>query len=163
MRSIHDVLLRRGDDALAVNGFAITVIHAKTGEQLSHPRWMTNHRLTADTVVDVAQAGRGRWKIDNANTTVLKTQGYHLEHNVGHGTQYLAAWMLSRNLLACLFHTVLEWSDAKYALLRQVLTSRQAFFQAIQAFMRDIGFDSGEHLIEVMIRGLELDSQCDTM
>ena len=50
-------------------------------------------------------------KIDNENTNVLKTKGYHLEHNFGHGKQYLSAFMLSLNLLALLFHTVLEWSD----------------------------------------------------
>jgi hypothetical protein len=41
--------------------------------------------------------------------------------------------MLSLNLLAFLFHTVLEWSDDKYALLRQVLARRQTFFHDIQA------------------------------
>jgi hypothetical protein len=60
---------------------------------------------------------------------VLKTKGYHLEHNFGHGKQYLAATMLSLNLLAFLFHTVLEWGDASYALLRQVLVRRQTFLR----------------------------------
>jgi len=46
-------------------------------------------------VAQVAQAGRGRWKIENENNNVLKTKGYHLEHNFGHGKQYLSATMLS--------------------------------------------------------------------
>ena len=133
VRSINDVLLRSGDDALSVNGFDITVVNATTGEQLYHNSCITTHRLTADNVLDVAQSGRGRWTIENENNNVLKTKGYHLEHNFGHGTQYLAAFLLSLNLLALLFHTVLEWSDDKYALLRQVLARRQAFFQDIQA------------------------------
>ena len=124
VRYINDALLRSGDDALTVNWLESTVGNATTGEQLYHNSWITNHRLTADNVVAVAQSGRGRWKIENENNTVLKTKGYHLEHNFGHGKQYLAAFMLSLNLLAFLFHTVLEWSDAKYALLRQVLARR---------------------------------------
>lgn len=96
---------------------------------------ITNHRLTADNVGQVAQASRGRWKIANANNNVLKTKGYHLEHNFGHGKQYLAALLLSLNLLAFLCHTVLEWSDDKYALLRRVLARRQTFFQDIQALI----------------------------
>jgi hypothetical protein len=84
-------------------------------------------------VVAVAQSGRGRWKIENENNNVLKTQGYHLEHTFGHGKRYLAAFLLSLNLLAFLFHPVLEWSDPKYALLRQALARRQTFFQDIQA------------------------------
>jgi len=156
---INDVLLRGGEDTLSVNGFDITVVHAKTGEQLYHNSCITNHRLTADNVLDVAQAGRGRWKIENENNNVLKTKGYHLEHNFGHGKQYLSACMLSLNLLAFLFHTVLEWSDDKHALLRQVLARRQTFFHDIQAFMRYMVFDSWDHLIDFMIRGLELESQ----
>lgn len=162
VRYLNEVLLRRGDNALSVNWFEITVVHAKTGEQLYHNSCITNHRLTADNVVDVAQAGRGRWKIENENNNVLKTKGYHLEHNFGHGKQYLSAFMLSLNLMAFLFHTVLEWSDEPYALLRQVLARRQTFFQDIQALMRYMVFDDWHHLMDFMIRGLELESQCDT-
>jgi hypothetical protein len=76
--------------------------------------------------------------------------------------KYLSACMLSLNLLAFLFHTVLEWSDTKYALLRKVLVRRQTFFHDIQALMRYMVFDSWGHLIDFMIRGLELESQVDT-
>jgi hypothetical protein len=162
VRYLNDVLLRRGDEALSVNWFDITVVNAKTGEQLYHNSYITNHRLTADNVVDVAQSGRARWKIENENNNVLKTKGYHVEHNFGHGKQYLSAFMLSLNLLAFLFHTVLEWSDDQYALLRRVLARRQTFFHDIQALMRYMVFDSWEHLMHFMIRGLELESQVDT-
>jgi hypothetical protein len=159
---LNDVLLRSGANAVSVNWFDLTVVHAKTGEQLYHNSCITNHRLTADNVVDVAQASRGRWKIENENNNVLKTKGYHLEHNFGHGKQYLSAFLLSLNLLAFLFHTVLEWSDDKYALLRQVLARRQTFFHDIQALMRYMVFDHWDHLMDFMIRGLELEPPCDT-
>jgi len=162
VRYLNDVLLRSGDEALAVNWFDLTVVNATTGEQLYYNSCITNHRLTPDHVVDIAQCGRGRWKIENENNNVLKTKGYHLEHNFGHGKQYLAAFLLSLNLLAFLFHTVLEWSDAQYALLRRVLARRQTFFQDIQALLRYMVFDSWAHLMQFMIRGLELEPQVDT-
>jgi hypothetical protein len=162
VRYLNDVFLRSGHAALAVNWFEITVGNAKTGEQLYHNSCITNHRLTADNVGNVAHVSRGRWKIANENNNVLKTKGYHLEHNFGHGKQYLAAFLLSLNLLAFLFHTVLEWSDNKYAILRRVLARRQTFFQDIQALMRYMVFDDWEHLMDFMIRGLELESQSDT-
>jgi len=162
VRYLNEILLRRGDDALSVNWFEITVVNATTGEPLYHNSCITNHRLTADTVVAGAQASRGRWKIENENNNVLKTKGYHLEHNFGHGKQYLSAFMLSLNLLAFLFHTVLEWSDDRYAVLRRVLARRQTFFHDVQALMRYMIFDNWDHLMEFMIRGLELESQVDT-
>lgn len=161
-RYINDVRLRGGDDAMSVNGFERMSVRATTGAQLYHHSFIPNHRLTAANVVDVAQAGRGRWKIENENNHVLKTKGYHLEHNFGPGKQYLSAFMLSLNLLAFLFHTVLEWSDEKYALLRRVLARRQTLFEDIQALTRYMVFDSWHHLMDFMIQGLELQPQFDT-
>ena len=57
---------------------------------------------------------------------------------------------------------MLKWSDAKYVLLRQVLARRQTFFQDIQALMRYMVFDHWDHLMDFMIRGLELESPCNT-
>src|ERR1044071_6981183 len=56
VRYINDVRLRSGDDALSVNWFDRTVVNAKTGEHLYHNSCITNHRLTADNVVNIAQA-----------------------------------------------------------------------------------------------------------
>jgi hypothetical protein len=160
-RFIHDVRLQGGKQPLSVNWVEITVVHAKTGEQLSYNTIITHHRLHAENVAPVAQAGRGRWKSENENNNVLKTKGYHLEHNFGQGKQYLSATMLSLNLLAFLFHTVLEWSDEKYALLRHVLARRQTFFEDIRALTRYMVFESWHHLMDFMMRGLELESRLD--
>jgi hypothetical protein len=157
-RFINDVLLQDGKQKLSVNWVEITVANAKTGEQLYYNTFITNHRLTKANVAQVAQAGRGRWKVENENNNVLKTKGYHLEHNFGHGKQYLSATLLSLNLLAFLFHTVLEWSDEPYALVRQKLARRQTFFEDIRALTRYMVFESWHHLMGFMIRGLKLEA-----
>ncbi len=131
-RWLHDGRLLDGKEALSVNGLEITVRHATTGERLYHKSLITHHRVAADKVAAVAQAGRGRWKSEHENTQVLQTTGYPVAHNVGHGQQYLAAVRLSLNLLAFLFHTVLAWSDATYALLRRVRVRRQTCFDALR-------------------------------
>ena len=157
-RYLTDVGLRGGKGALAVNWLEITVLHAKTGEQLYPNSFITNHPITETNVADLAQAGRGRWKIENENTNVLKTKGYHLEHNFGHGKRYLAAFLLSLNLLAFLFHTVLTWGDAPYAVIRRGLARRQTFFDDLRALTRSMVFESWQHLIDFMIKGLELET-----
>jgi len=161
-RFVNDVLLQDGQQTLSVNWVEITVVNAKTGAQLYDNTFITNHRLSAQNVAQVAQAGRGRWKIENENNNVLKTKGYHLEHNFGHGKQYLSATMLSLNLVAFLFHTVLEWSDEQYALLRQVLARRQTFFEDFRALTRYMVFESWHHLMAFMIRGLKLETRLDS-
>jgi hypothetical protein len=161
-RFLNDVLRQDGKHARSVHWVEMTVINAKTGEQLYYNTFLTNHHLSAENVAQGAQAGRGRWKIENDNNNVLKTKGYHLEHNFGHGKQYLSATMLSLNLLAFLFPTVLEWSDEQYALLRQVLARRQTFFEDMRALTCYMVFESWHHLMDFMMKGLQLESRLES-
>ncbi len=121
------------------------------------PAFVSNHLITTQNVKDVVSASRARWKVENENNNTLKTKGYHLAHNFGHGKQHLSSLLLSFNLLAHLFHTVLELVDDKYRLLRQTLSSRQTFFDDIRALTRYLCFESWDHLLTFMINGLELE------
>ena len=58
---------------------------------------------------------------------------YNLEHNFGHGKQNLSQLLLTFNLLAFLFHTVLSIMDVKYITLREKLPTRKMFFDSIRA------------------------------
>ena len=100
---LNDVLLRSGADAVTVNWFDLTVVLAKTGEQLYHNSCITNHRLTADNVVDVAQASWGRWKIEN-ETTACWREGLSSGAQLWPWEAVLSAFLLSLNLLAFLLH-----------------------------------------------------------
>jgi hypothetical protein len=105
-RFLHDVSLLDGPEALSGPGCESTVVNATTGAHLSPQSCITHHRVTVENVAEMAPAGRGRWKSENENNPVLKTQGDHVEHHFGHGTQSLAAVLLSLHLLAWLCHTV---------------------------------------------------------
>jgi len=155
-RYANGVPLRAGEDALLVNWCEVTVTKGTTGAVLYHNTFATNHQITDQTVHSIVRGGRAHWKIENENNNVLKTKGYHLEHNFGHGEQYLASFLLTLNLLAFLFHTVLSLVDEKYLLLRQTLSARKTFFNDIRALTRYILFESWAHLLDFMIEGLEL-------
>ena len=161
-RFVEEVPLRGGQDALLVNWCEVTITHAKTGAQLYYNTFVTNHPLTEQTVFPLVEAGRARWKVENENNNTLKTKGYHLEHNFGHGQHYLASFLLTLNLLAFLFHTVLELVDAQYRLLRQALGVRRTFFNDIKTLTRYLYFDNWQHLLDFMIKQLELDLHFDT-
>ncbi len=158
-RYLNDVGLRSGQDALSVNWLEMTSVNAKTGEQLYYNSWITNHHLSEENVAEAARAGRGRWKVENENNNVLKTKGYHIEHNFGHGKKHLTSFLLSLNLLAFLFHTVMTWGDAKYGAVRDALGRRETFFDDIRALTRYLIFESWTHLMDFMVQGLELESK----
>ena len=54
--------------------------------------WITNLPLEARTVEKVMRTGRSRWKIEIETFNTLKNQGYHFEHNYGHGVQWRRCW-----------------------------------------------------------------------
>jgi hypothetical protein len=145
--------LRASTDTLSVNWCELTLTDA-SGAQLYHNAFITQFPLTAKTVVPIVQAGRTRWKVENENNNTLKTQGYHLEHNFGHGTQHLAALLATFNLLAFLFHTLLALLDPQYHQLRRTLVSRKTFFDDLRALTRYLCFTSWSHLLTFMLQGL---------
>ncbi|CAN1210728.1 hypothetical protein TUMEXPCC7403_11060 [Tumidithrix helvetica PCC 7403] len=110
---------------------------------------MTNHALNIDNVTEVVEAGRCRWKTENENHNVLKTKGYKLEHNFGHGQKHLRSTLLSLNLLAFLFHTVLHLLDSRYQEIGCKRGTRRGFFQDILSLTKYFIFKSWQHLVEV--------------
>ncbi|MBI4025465.1 MAG: hypothetical protein HY360_10830 [Verrucomicrobia bacterium] len=101
-------------------------------------------------------AGRARWKIENENNNTLKTKGYHLEHNFGHGKQHLSSLLATMNILAFLFHSFLTFCDEAYRLIRAKLPTRKTFFEHIRALTYYMYFPSWDALMDFMMRGLEI-------
>ena len=155
-RFANGLPLRRGEDALAVNWCEITVTREDSGRKLYHNTFITYHELTPGNVVPIVRDGRARWKSENETNNVLKTKGYHLEHNFGHGDQFLANFLVTLNLLAFLFHTLLDLLDERYHLLRKHLVARREFFNDLRALLRYMTFDNWNHLMHFMLEGLEL-------
>lgn len=157
-RYSNQLPLRGDQETLAVNWCELTITREDTGQQLYKNAFCTDFVVLETTVEAIVRDGRTRWKVENENNNVLKTKGYHLEHNFGHGSQHLSALLLSMNLLAFLFHTVLDLVDQKYALIRQALRTRQKFFQHIDALLCYLQFSDWDELFAFMCKGLELDT-----
>jgi hypothetical protein len=155
-RWVAQVPIKAGAKALRVNWCEITIVREDSGKQMYHNAWITSHELTAETVPELAAAGRAHWKVENENFNVLKNHGYNFEHNYGHGQQHLSTLLLSLLLLAFLFHTVLHLSCPKYQAIRQKLGPRRTFFNDLRALTRYLHFPSWQDLLIFMCRQLEL-------
>ena len=68
--------------------------------KVQHFSWVTNFFITEENLMNLMRAGRARWKIENETFNTLKNQGYHFEHNFGHGQEHLANVMANLMLLA---------------------------------------------------------------
>ncbi len=145
-------------EARKVNWCELTITREDTGAVLYKNAWITDFAISDTTVEAIVRDGRARWKVENENNNVLKTKGYHLEHNFGHGSQHLATLLLSLNLIAFLLHTILDRVDEQYRAIRQKLGTRRTFFQDLEALLRYFPFDTWEAVLAFMFHGLELDT-----
>jgi hypothetical protein len=160
-RYLNGVPLKDGNDALLVNWCELIVTRAD-GKVTYKNSFATNHTITSNNVAGIILAGRTRWKVENENNNTLKTKGYNLEHNFGHGQQHLASFLATLNILSLLFHTLLERLDEKYQLLRSHLPTRKTFFDDLRALTRYLYFENWNHLLTFMLEGLELYSPFNT-
>ena len=83
---------------------------------------------------------RSRWKIEKVGNNVLKNHGYNLEYNFGHGQNHLCEFLLSLNLLAFLFHTVLDLVNSTYQKIRDLLVTCTTFFNDIRTLLKFFWF-----------------------
>jgi len=160
-RFLNQLPLRSGEDALSVNWFELQITHADTHEILYHNSWITDLVVTPHQVAELVACGRARWKVENEGNNVLKTKGYHLEHNFGHGNHYLSMTLITLNLLAFLLHTLSHLTDTTYRLIRDELGRRDTFFNDFRALMRYLVFDSWQHLLHFMAIQLEIEPAPD--
>lgn len=153
-RFINDVSIRDSEDALHVNWCEYEETD-NNGNVLKKNSYITNHEITVENIREIIRAGRCRWKIENEAINTLKTKGYHFEHNFGHGKKHLSMTLLTLNMIAFFFHTILEYVDSDYRKLRKALPSRKTFFQDMSALTRYFCFPGWKEMISFMLQGLK--------
>jgi hypothetical protein len=144
-----DVPLRDGADALAVNWLMIEIRNA-AGEITHRNSFITDLPVNRDTVVELAACGRARWKIENESFNTLKTKGYNLEHNFGHGKENLSAVLATLNLLAFAFHTVAELTHDLWRRAMKEAGARVRFFSRLREITAFLVFPSWLHLLKTL-------------
>ena len=144
-RWINHVPLNGSRDADMVNFFEYWL---QVGQKVTyHNSWVTDLAVSKDNVVEMVLSGRARWKIENETFNTLKNQGYHLEHNFGHGKRFLSNNFFVLNLLAFYVHQILELCDRGYQYCRSKFSSRKEYWNNLRSVIRIMLFRNFEHLL----------------
>jgi hypothetical protein len=144
-RWLNQVPLNGTADADQVNFFEYWL---QVGEKVTyHNSWVTDITVDKHNVVELVQAGRARWKIENETFNTLKNQGYHIEHNFGHGQRNLSINFFVLNLIAFFIHQILELCDPGYQYCRSKFSARKEYWNYLRGAIHIMLFDSFEHLL----------------
>jgi hypothetical protein len=142
--------LRDGKDALHANWIGMTIVDAK-GKQTYANAFVTSLPVTPQTLEEIATCARARWKIENESFNVLKNNGYHLEHNFGHGKEHLAMMFAAMNLLAFAFHTVCDCLEELWINARLAKRSRRRLFEHIRTITAYLVFPDWQTFMKTLI------------
>lgn len=131
-----------------VNFFEVWVMN-QDGQQVYHNSWVTNLMVSRFMVQRYVRAARARWKIENEQFNVQKNHGYEMEHNFGHGQQHLATNFFLLNVLAFLWHQILELTDRLYQASRRLWGSKKRLWERLRTLLDLWVVHSWWHLLEV--------------
>jgi hypothetical protein len=97
------------------------------------------------------QGGRARWKIENETFNTLKNQGYHFEHNYGHGHQNLSVVLAMVMMLAFLVDQTQQLGCPQFAAAWKICISKRALWERMRAIFHEFQVRSMREIYEAVL------------
>jgi hypothetical protein len=121
--------------------------------KIQHFCWVTDFVITKLNVFAIMSGGRARWKVENETFNTLKNQGYHFEHNFGHGKKHLSAVFATLMMLAFLVDQVQLLACALFQAVLKKKISRKRLWEHMRALFKTLELESMEQLFKAILYG----------
>jgi hypothetical protein len=95
--------------------------------------------------------GRSRWKIENETFNTLKNQGYHFEHNYGHGHQNLSVVLAMLMMLAFLVDQTQQLCCPQFAAAWEKCVSKRALWERMREIFHQFQVTSMREIYEAVL------------
>jgi Transposase DDE domain len=151
-RFVNDVPLNESKADVRVNFIEYWEIGQN---KIQHFSWVTDLRVSKRNVFHLMRGGRARWKIENETFKTLKNQGYHFEHNDGHGQQNLSVVFAMLMMLAVLVDQTQQHCCALLQAVWAKLGSKRLLWERMRALFYDYALASMPQLLEALFYGLK--------
>jgi hypothetical protein len=151
-RFVNDLPLNASHTDVRVNFIEYWEQGESKGQHFS---WVTDLRVNKRNVYRLMQGGRARWKIENETFNTLKNQGYHFEHNYGHGTQHLSVVFAMLMMLAFLVDQAQQLCCALFQAVWAKLGSKRLLWERMRALFYDYALASMRQLFEALLYGFK--------
>jgi hypothetical protein len=154
-RYVNGVPLNEANQDLLVN--VIEYWEIRDGA-VHHWCWITDFRVVDENVFLLMRGGRSRWKIENETFNTLKNQGYHFEHNYGHGQKHLSVVFASLMMLAFLVDQVQQLCCPLFRAAWKKWGSKRLLWDRLRSLFFAFVFCSMQELYEALLYGFEKSS-----
>ena len=153
-RFLNQVPLNKSNQDLLVNFFEYWRI--EDGEITKHFTWVTDFTVTKDNVFQLTRGGRAYWKIENETFNTLKNQGYHFEHNFGHGKNHLSVVFALLMMLAFLVDQIQQLACRLFQAVWAKEGSKKRLWEHMRSLFYSLPFDSMEDIYRALLYGYEV-------
>ena len=147
---VKDLPLNKSHEDIRVN-YIGQVELSRQGDVRSRFAWVTDQKTTAQTVQQLARGGRCRWRIENETFNTLKNQGYHFEHNYGHGQQHLSTVLMLLMMLAFLVDQVQQLCCPLFQSVLAKVKRRKTLWHRLRCAVESFTFRSYREVLEAIL------------
>ena len=149
-RFLNQVPLNKSNQDVLVN--FVEYWEIKAGKT-QHFAWITDFTVTETNVFQIMRGGRARWKVENETFNTLKNQGYHFEHNFGHGKKNLSVVFALLMMLAFLVDQTQQLACRLFQAVLEKEGSRKRLWEHMRALFYSLEFDSMETIYRALLYG----------
>ena len=150
---VWDVALNESNPDLRVN-FLEYNQYDTSGKCLKHFTWISDFHITRRNAWVLAKGGRGRWHIENETFNTLKNQGYHFQHNYGHGEQNLSVVFAMLMMLAFLVDQAQQLCCPLFRAVWEKVGSKRALWEQLRSHFYHFTIRSMRQLYEAVLYDL---------
>ena len=118
---------------------------------IRHFSWITDLTFDETCVAHLARGGRARWRIENETYNTLKNQGYHFEHNFGHGKKKLSVVLAFLMMLAFLVDQAQQLCDPLFQAVLNKLGRKCRLWERMRHLFHCFHLNSFRHLYELLL------------
>jgi hypothetical protein len=150
---VNGLPLNRSNQDLKVN----VLQYMQFGPADERPKtfsWVTDLPITRANAKHLVRGGRARWKIENETFNTLKNQGYHFEHNYGHGDKNLSVVFAMLMMLAFLVNQIEQIGCPLFRAVAKKFRTKRALWENVRSHYQHFIFQSMWHLYQVILYDL---------
>ena len=154
-RCLNEVALNESNQDVIVNVLEYWEIQADGASQ--HFSWVTDIPITRENAFHLMRGGRARWKIENETFNTLKNQGYHFEHNFGHGQHNLSVVFALLMMLAFLVDQVLQLACQLFRAVWRKEGSKVRMWEHMRALFYSLEVASMVDIFKALLYGYRIE------
>lgn len=129
------------------------------GDKSQHFTWITDFTISKENAYALMRGGRARWKIENETFNTLKNQGYHFEHNFGHGRKHLSVVFALLLMLAFAVDQTQQMACQLFQAAWQAVGSKIRLWERIRGLFYELPFEAMTDILSAIAYGFHIEGR----